>query len=256
MTSIKNPRRKIALIGGTGLCDFSGLNFTHSFNDSNQWGELSSAIEWGEFNGREVYFLARHGRDHNIPPHQVNYRANLCALKALGVTDIIAVNAVGGISALMQAEAICIPDQIIDYTWGRGATFFEAHPNNVLAGVTHIDFSYPYDENLRQALMAAAEAINVSVIKEGVYGATQGPRLETVAEINRMARDGCDIVGMTGMPEAALARELEINYACLSLVVNPAAGKSESVITKDEIHQAVENGMGKVKSIIKAYLNA
>jgi len=182
----------------------------------------------------------------------VNYRANLWALKQAGAEAILAVNAVGGIHAAMDTGHFCVPHQLIDYTSGREHTYFA----DDLEQVTHIDFSYPYSEPLREQLIAALAAEGCAYSSHGVYACTQGPRLETVAEIARLERDGCDIVGMTGMPEAALARELDLAYACLALVVNPAAGKSTAVITMAEIEQALHDGMGKVKSTLARVLAA
>jgi 5'-methylthioinosine phosphorylase len=196
--------------------------------------------------GYRILFLARHGHPHRVPPHQVNYRANLWALQNLYATDVIAVNAVGGITRNMTRQALVVPVQVIDYTHGRDSTIFEGE----MSTVTHVDFSYPYTERLRQLLLKSAKAVAEPVINGGVYGATQGPRLETVAEIFRMEQDGCDLVGMTGMPEAALARELKLNYASLSVVVNPAAGKGEGVITLKEIEENLEAGMERVKRIL------
>ena len=181
---------------------------------------------------------------------RVNYRANLWALKQAGAEAILAVNAVGGIHTAMGTGHFCVPHQLIDYTSGREHTYFA----DDLEQVTHIDFSYPYSEALRQQLIAALAAEGVGYSSQGVYACTQGPRLETVAEIARLERDGCDIVGMTGMPEAALARELGLDYACLALVVNPAAGKSTAVITMAEIERALHDGMGKVKSTLARVL--
>ncbi|VTM09395.1 5'-methylthioadenosine phosphorylase [Pseudomonas aeruginosa] len=177
-----------------------------------------------------MLFLARHGHPHRFPPHQVNYRANLWALKQAGAEAVIAVNAVGGIHAAMGTGHLCVPHQLIDYTSGREHTYFAGD----IEQVTHIDFSHPYDEPLRQRLIEALRALGLEHSSHGVYACTQGPRLETVAEIARLERDGNDIVGMTGMPEAALARELDLPYACLALVVNPAAGKSVGIITMAE----------------------
>lgn len=200
--------------------------------------------------GERVLFLSRHGHPHALPPHKVNYRANLLALQQLGADRIIAVNAVGGIRSDMGSGQIAIPDQIIDYTWGRESTFFDGE----YRPLEYIDFTYPYDSALRQTLIDAARASAIEVVAEGVYGATQGPRLESVAEIIRMERDGCDLVGMTGMPEAVLARELSIPYACLCLVVNPAAGKSDDLITMDDVRAVIGTGMGRVRDLIAASL--
>lgn len=235
-----------AIIGGTGLTQLEGLTLKDAIELDTPYGAPSAAIQRGEFAGREVLFLARHGHPHRFPPHQVNYRANLWALKQAGADAILAVNAVGGIHAAMGSGHLCVPHQIVDYTWGREHTFFAGD----IEHVTHIDFSHPYDEPLRQKLIAALQTSGYAYSSHGVYAATQGPRLETVAEIAKLERDGCDIVGMTGMPEAALARELDLPYACLSLVVNPAAGKSSGIITMAEIEQALHEGIDKVREVL------
>lgn len=235
-----------AIIGGTGLTQLEGLTLTQAQELETPYGMPSAPVLHGEYAGHEVLFLARHGHPHRIPPHQVNYRANLWALKRAGAEAVIAVNAVGGIHAAMGSGHLCVAHQVIDYTWGREHTFFAGE----LDHVTHIDFSYPYDEALRGKLIEALQVLGHPHSSHGVYGATQGPRLETVAEIARLERDGCDIVGMTGMPEAALARELELPYACLALVVNPAAGKSSGIITMAEIEQALAGGIDKVKAVL------
>ena len=239
-----------AIIGGSGLTRLEGLDIRQSLAVDTPYGAPSAEVQIGEYAGKEVLFLARHGHPHRIPPHRVNYRANLWALKQAGAEAILAVNAVGGIHPAMVTGHFCVPHQLIDYTSGREHTCFADN----LEQVTHIDFSNPYSEHLRQQLMAALAAEGVGYSGQGVYGCTQGPRLETAAEIARLERDGCDIVGMTGMPEAALARELELDYACLALVVNPAAGKSAAVISMAEIEQALRDGMGKVVSTLARVL--
>lgn len=236
----------LAIIGGTGLAALEGLTLQDSIGVETPYGTPSANIERGELNGSTVFFLARHGKEHSLTPHSVNYRANIWALQSLGVTRILGVNAVGGINDSMGPEVIVIPDQIIDYTWGRQSSFSEE--NNVI----HADFTYPYTEELRQRLLEAAEKVSVSVCDGGVYGATQGPRLETAAEINRLEKDGCDIVGMTAMPEAILARELDMQYANISLVVNNAAGRSEGLITMDDIQRVLDAGMGRVRMLLGA----
>lgn len=241
-----------AIIGGTGLTEYPGLEIQEQKIIQTPLGQTSAPLIFGELMGQAVVFLARHGHPHKLPPHKVNYRANLLALQEVGVTEIIAVNAVGGITQSMDAEAICIPDQIIDYTHGREDSFFDG----VFRPLDHVDFTHPYDGDLSARLYFAAESKNIQVKKGGVYAATQGPRLETAAEIRRLENDGCDVVGMTGMPEAVLARELNIPYACLALVVNKAAGKSDEVITMDEIYQALNQGIHKVQAIIAGYLAA
>lgn len=236
----------VGIIGGTGLTTLSGLEITGEREVQTPWGAPSSPLVEGILGEQRVIFLSRHGNPHRIPPHQVNYRANLWALQNAGVRTVVGVNAVGGIHPAMGPAHIVIPDQIIDYTWGRGSTFFEGE----LDAVTHIDFSFPYTESARAVLVEAASKLDVPISDFGVYGATQGPRLETAAEIVRLERDGCDLVGMTGMPEASLAAELKLNYVCLGLVVNWAAGKSDHIITMEEIEAAIEQGMSGVKRIL------
>lgn len=235
-----------AIIGGTGLTQLEGLTLSESLPIETPYGAPSAPLQRGRYAGREVLFLARHGHPHRFPPHQVNYRANLWALKQAGAEAVIAVNAVGGIHAAMGTGHLCVPHQLIDYTSGREHTYFAGD----IEHVTHIDFSHPYDEPLRQRLIEALRALGLAHSSHGVYACTQGPRLETVAEIARLERDGNDIVGMTGMPEAALARELDLPYACLALVVNPAAGKSAGIITMAEIEQALHDGIGKVREVL------
>lgn len=241
-----------AIIGGTGLTELDGLKISDARQIDTPYGPTSSPILMGNYAGHELLFLARHGHPHRIPPHEVNYRANLWALRQAGADQIIAVNAVGAISPDLSTGDFCVPDQIIDYTSGRKHTFFEGY----LEQVTHVDFSYPYDALLRKRLIAAAAAQGFACKNSGTYGCTQGPRLETVAEIRRLERDGCDVVGMTGMPEAALARELGLAYACLALVVNPAAGKGDGVITMHQIEQAVRIGMDKTRKVLARLLAA
>ncbi|MBW7470312.1 S-methyl-5'-thioinosine phosphorylase [Marinobacter sp. F4218] len=237
----------VGIIGGTGLTTLSGLEITGERPVETVWGAPSAPLVEGSLGDQPVVFLSRHGNPHRIPPHQVNYRANLQALYEAGVRTVVGVNAVGGIHPDMGPAHVVIPDQIIDYTWGRPSTFFEGD----LEEVTHIDFTWPYDADAREILVAAAASLGVSFSDFGVYGATQGPRLETAAEIRRMERDGCDLVGMTGMPEAVLAAELGMRYVCLGLVVNWAAGKSDHIITMAEIEEAIDKGMSSVKGMLE-----
>lgn len=239
-------RGLVGIIGGTGLTTLTGLEISGEQVVETPWGAPSAPLVFGRLEEQKIVFLARHGHPHRVPPHQVNYRANLWALHDAGVSTLVGVNAVGGIHPGMGPAHIVIPDQLIDYTWGRGHTFFEGE----LEGVTHIDFTYPYSDRARQVLIEAASELGLSHSASGVYGATQGPRLETAAEVLRMERDGCDIVGMTGMPEAALAAELSMDYVCLGLVVNWAAGKSDHIITMAEIEAAIEEGMAGILSIL------
>ncbi|MFC3606508.1 S-methyl-5'-thioinosine phosphorylase [Stutzerimonas tarimensis] len=239
-----------AIIGGTGLTELTGMTDLEPLHLDTPYGPPSAPVLRGEFAGRPVLFLARHGHPHRIPPHQVNYRANLWALKEAGAEAVLAMNAVGGIHMAMGSGHFCVPHQLIDYTYGREHTFFAG----ALEHVTHVDFSYPYDPALRQHLIAALAAEGYAFSDHGVYGCTQGPRLETAAEVVRLERDGCDIVGMTGMPEAVLARELDLPYACLSLVVNPAAGKTAGVITMAEIEAVLAEGIGKARAVLARVL--
>ena len=237
----------LAIIGGTGLTQLKSLDIINREIVHTPYGDPSGPITHGTLNGKAVVFLPRHGYNHTIPPHKVNYRANIWALKEAGASNILSVAAVGGIRADMQGSVIAVPDQIIDYTWNRINTYFEEG----LQHVTHIDFTQPYCEHMRQLIIRAAATANVTVIPEGTYAATQGPRLETAAEINRFERDGCDMVGMTGMPEAALAREQELCYAVCAVVANPAAGRGAGEITMEDIERQLVTGMDQVKLILE-----
>ena len=244
---------ELGVIGGTGVYDFPGLQDVERREAATPFGPASGPVVTGRLVGRPVAFLARHGEGHALAPHRVNYRANLWALHACGARTIVGVNAVGGIRDDMGPQAVVVPDQIIDYTHGRVSSFCDVEG----AKVEHIDFSDPYDAGMRQRLLAAAARARVTVIDGGCYGATQGPRLETVAEIARMRRDGCDLVGMTGMPEAVLARELKIDYACLALVANWAAGcgpRSGIPISLPEIFQNLAVAAGRVPLILSQFL--
>ncbi|HEY0634618.1 MAG TPA: S-methyl-5'-thioinosine phosphorylase [Gammaproteobacteria bacterium] len=241
---------QLAIIGGTGLTSLKDLTITRREVMHTPYGEPSGPLVYGELAGSEVVFLPRHGSGHTIPPHKVNYRANIWALKESGARKVIAVNAVGGIRAELTPGRLVIPDQIIDYTWGRTNTYFEEGLNHV----THIDFTQPYCEEMRQQLINAARKASLDLHEEGCYAATQGPRLETAAEIDRLERDGCDLVGMTGMPEAALARELELCYACCAVVANMAAGRGAGAITMAEIEHHLLGGMTQVRQLLEEVL--
>lgn len=240
----------IALIGGTGLTRLKEFNLDRQQIMDTPWGEPSAPLFYGKLAGNPVIFMPRHGAEHTLVPHKINYRANIWALHQAEVKTIIAVAAVGGIHPDAKPASIVIPDQIIDYTWGRASTFFE-DPDTP---VTHIDFSWPYSENLRKKLISTANHHSIPVLKHGVYGCTQGPRLETAAEITRMARDGCTLVGMTGMPEAALARELEIEYACCAVVANAAAGITNQQISMTDIEKNLGKGMRHAVKLLQAFL--
>lgn len=241
-------QQPVAVIGGTGLDQLESLLVERRQIVSTPFGSPSAALTFGWLEDKPVVFLARHGDRHTVPPHKINYRANLWALKKSGAKRIIAIAAAGGIARDMTPGAIAFPDQIVDYTYGRAQTYFEEG----LEHTVHVDFTYPYSEPLRNTLIAAARRQKLGAREYGVYGATQGPRLETASEIRRMERDGCQLVGMTGMPEAALARELEVEYATCAVIVNWAAGKSAGVITMDTIRQHLATGMEKVKRLLEA----
>lgn len=238
---------ELAIIGGTGLTSLTNLEITKREVVHTPYGEPSGSLTYGTLGGKEVVFLPRHGPGHTIPPHRINYRANIWALKHTGVTKVVAVAAVGGISPELKPGMLVIPHQIIDYTWSRMNTFFEES----LSHVTHIDFTEPYCAELRALLIKSCEEANLEVCREGIYGAMQGPRLETTAEINRLERDGCTMVGMTGMPEAALAREVELCYATCAVVANWAAGRGAGAISMDEIEHTLKEGANKVRTLLE-----
>ena len=230
---------ELAIIGGTGLYKLADLQDVEAHQPVTHYGALSGPVRVGTLDGHRVAFLARHGEGHSLPPHKINYRANLAALKALGAQRVLALNTVGGITERFGPRVLGCPDQLIDYTWGRISTICEEPGTEVI----HVDFGEPYTRSLREAVVAAATKAGVTLVDGGCYGATQGPRLETRAEIARMRRDGCDLVGMTGMPEAGLAREMGLDYACLAIVANWAAGAGpdpDEVITLQDVLDNVE----------------
>lgn len=238
----------LAIIGGTGLTQLDGLDVKKRLIVRTPYGDPSQPLIFGEIAGREVIFLARHGGGHNIPPHAVNYRANIFALHMQGVTEIAAIATVGGIHPSLTSGVIAIPHQMIDYTYGRAHTFHDG----VDRPVRHTDFTRPYCDNLRNKWISAAKLAGEAVVNEGVYAAMQGPRFETAAEIIRLERDGATMVGMTGMPEAVLARELDISYAAACPVANVAAGKGESArgIHYEDLMQHLNATMVRVRNII------
>ncbi|WP_295583045.1 S-methyl-5'-thioinosine phosphorylase [uncultured Lamprocystis sp.] len=221
----------LAIIGGSGFQRLPGLQVVEVKPLDTPFGAISVPLVYGRLAGHWVLFLPRHGEGHRLPPHRINYRANLWALHVGGAQRVLGLAAVGGITARFGPRVFAVPDQVIDYTHGRDQSF---HDDDAVA-VTHVDFTDPYCPELRMDLLHACAVAGVAAIDDATYGVTQGPRLETAAEITRMERDGCDLVGMTGMPEAALARELGLCYASLAFVVNWAAGKGEGAITMTEI---------------------
>ncbi|PJK00926.1 5'-methylthioadenosine phosphorylase [Lysobacteraceae bacterium NML91-0213] len=243
----------LAVIGGTGLYRIAELDNVDTHQPPTRYGALSGPVRVGTLEGLRVAFLARHGEGHSVPPHRINYRANLAALQALGARRVIALNTVGGITERFGPRVLACPDQLIDYTWGRTSTFCEEEGTDVL----HVDFGEPYTPSLRAQLLQAARAAGVDVVDGGCYGATQGPRLETRAEIARLRRDGCDLVGMTGMPEAGLARELGLEYACLAIVANWAAGCADAdEITFQEVLDNVAAVSASIPAILRRFLTS
>ena len=247
----KKTRSSVAplgIIGGSGLEGLANLQVTRRQGVTTPYGKPSGPLTVGLMAGRKVIFLARHGDGHTIPPHEVNYRANIWALHAQKVKTVVAIATVGGIRVDMKPGALAVPEQIVDYTHGRKASYFGTDKR----GVKHVDFTHPYCEKLRRLLLEAAARAGIPAIAGGTYGATQGPRLETAAEINRLERDGADMVGMTGMPEAALAREMGLCYAALAVVVNHAAGRGTSAqsISHTAITEISRDAMAHARRIL------
>lgn len=236
----------LGIIAGTGALELFEILEERPL--TTVWGSPSAAPARVSLGQLDAWLLARHGRPHRIPPHRIDYRANIAVLAELGVTRIVAINAVGSIDPALQPGALVVPDQLIDYTWGRAQSFSDSaeHP------LEHIEFGQPFSGNLRALLAAAAARSGIEIHAGGCYGVTQGPRLETAAEITRMARDGCTLVGMTAMPEAALAREAGLDYASLCVVANPAAGLAREPISIAEIHAVLARAMDRVGSLLKA----
>ena len=241
---------QLGIIGGTGLAQLRGLQVTAAHAVTTPFGAPSAAVSEGRLGDNRLFFLQRHGDNSRIPPHKVNYRANIWALQSLGVDEIVGINAVGGISSAMAAGSLVIPDQLIDYTWGREHTFDDGSSGPL----QHIDFTEPYDRELRTALVSVAAQAGIACQPAAVHGVTQGPRLETAAEVRRMAADGCDVVGMTGMPEAALARGPGLAYAAGRIVVNPRAGLGAQPISLAMMHDILQRETVVVATLLQAVL--
>lgn len=240
----------IGLIGGSGLSQLEGLILEQQMQRETPFGEPSAPLMIGRYADKTVAFLPRHGEHHTIPPHFINYRANIWAFHQLGVEQILAVASVGGITEPYMPGTIALPDQLIDYSWGRESSF----ASEDFSAVKHIDFTYPFDETLRQQIQLAANSEEMTVIDGGTYAVTQGPRLETAAEIQKLKNDGADMVGMTAMPEAALARELNIAYASIAVVANQAAGLSSHPLTIEAILDTMDDSMGLVRRLLKGVI--
>jgi 5'-methylthioinosine phosphorylase len=240
----------LAVIGGSGLYHLDDTSAVERFSVATPYAAEPVGLALEHTPAGTVWFLPRHGREHSVAPHLINYRANLKALHEVGVDTVIAVNAVGGIAEQMQPGTLVLPNQLIDYSWGREHTFFTgAHALD-----KHVDFTWPYDRELATLLLQCGHMLDIPIQASAVYACTQGPRLETAAEIRKLKRDGCDIVGMTGMPEAGLARELGMRYACIALVVNRAAGMGADAIMHDDIMRHLGEGVGKVRALLLAAL--
>lgn len=242
---------RLAIIGGSGFNALSSLEVERRDVVETPYGATSAPVTWGRLGGCPVLFLPRHGETHQIPPHRINYRANLRALADAGARQVIGLGAVGGIAADCPPGQLCLPDQIIDYTHGRHASFYQGEAGD--PPLDHVDFTQPYCADLRAELLKASERAGLVMRTQGCYGATQGPRLESAAEIRRMARDGCDLVGMTGMPEAALARELTLCYAALCFVVNWAPGLTDGPVTMAEIKTQLAACAGTVERLLLTF---
>ena len=238
----------LAVIGGSGFAQLEALREAESFAPDTPYGPISAPILCGNLGDRRILFLPRHGEVHRLPPHRINYRANIWALHAQGADRVLGLAAVGGITGGFGPRTFAVPDQIVDYTYGREHTFSDGEA----APVLHVDFTEPYCPRLRKLLLHACVCAGVPVADRATYGATQGPRLESSAEIVRLERDGCDLVGMTGMPEAALAREMGLSYASLAFVVNWAAGKGSGAISMQEIGEHLAYCVGRVEQVLAA----
>lgn len=243
---------RLAVIGGSAADAVQGLQREGATWPETRWGKPSAPVHHARLGDASLLWLARHGEPHAIAPHCINYRANLAALAACGATHILALNTVGGIAEDARAGTLWVPAQLIDYTWGREGSYHDG----VMQPLEHVEFGDPYHAGLREALLGAAVAAAVTLHPGGVYGCTQGPRLETAAEIRRMRRDGCDLVGMTGMPEAALARELGLPYASLAMVVNPAAGIGAEPVSMEAIRRESGACMAQASRVLAALLAA
>ncbi|MDJ0813673.1 MAG: S-methyl-5'-thioinosine phosphorylase [Woeseiaceae bacterium] len=238
-----------AIIVGSGFEEFATAGQPQRVDT--RFGEPSAPIRPVDFGGSSVLVLPRHGDRHEFPPHLVNYRANLVALQDLGAASVIALNTVGVISDVREAGQVAVPDQVIDYTSGREHTIH----NTPQPGFAHIEFTEPFSGGLRARILDAASKAGVDCYDGGVYAATQGPRLETAAEVDRLERDGADYVGMTGMPEASLAMELGLEYACLSMIVNKAAGRGEKPI-HDDVESSTLSARSQAMKILDAFFES
>lgn len=246
----------LGVIGGSGFGQLADFSVSELRKPDTPYGKPSDSYLTGYFHQKKIVFLPRHGENHSIPPHKINYRANLFGFRLLGIREIVSLAAVGGISDHCAPRSIVIPDQIIDYTCNRAHTYYDGSGcvhELIGSALEHIDFSWPYSGVIRRKLIDAARSAGVPCVDHGVYGVTEGPRLETAAEINRLERDGADIVGMTAMPEAGLARELGIAYGSIALVVNAAAGRDPDGVSMETITDNLSRVTPKALKILEYY---
>jgi 5'-methylthioadenosine phosphorylase len=239
----------LGIIGGSGLYKIEGITLRKTKKVKTTFGKPSDSYKIGALSDREIVFLPRHGAKHSIPPHKVNYRANVWGFKELGVKRIIAISAVGGISPKVSPGAIVVPDQIIDMTSNREATFHEKD------NAVHVDFTEPYCPEMRRSIIGASKTKGIDIKASGTYVCVNGPRLETRAEIQFFSRIGADIVGMTAMPEAALVREVEICFGGISVVTNYAAGVKKRSLRANEVGEVMKEAMGNLGALLEALLH-
>lgn len=236
----------LALIGGTGLTELD--DSAESLEVETPYGATSAAIRVVATKPLRLLFLPRHGNPHRFPPHRVNYRANMWALREAGARHILAVSAVGGIGEGYVPGVLAAPDQLIDYTWGREHTYSDSADVELV----HVDFTRPYDGLTRRSLLAAASKAAISLVDGGCIGVFQGPRLESAAEIERARRDGCHMAGMTSLPEAGLARELGVDYAGLAVISNYAAGVTAELLSEENIAATLKEPMQRVRRLVES----
>jgi 5'-methylthioadenosine phosphorylase len=241
---------EFGIIGGSGLYSLPGLEISGEEQVSTPYGGPSDSYKLGKLAGKEIAFLPRHGSGHNIQPHRINYRANIWGFRQLGVIRLLSVFAAGGINRDIKPGTIVVPDQIIDYTSGRASTFYDE------TEVVHIDFTDPFCPDLRDYIIRAAAQAGAGIVKKGTYISVNGPRLETAAEIRAYSVLGADIVGMTAMPEASLAREAEICYAGLSVVTNYAAGISGQKLTVTEVKEVMSASEDSLRHVLKYFFGS
>jgi len=239
----------LALVGGTGLTELT--EHVETCVPDTPYGAPSAPVRIIETDPVRLLFLPRHGSPHRFPPHRVNYRANMWALREAGANHVLAVSAVGGITDSYAPGTLAAPDQLIDYSWGREHTYSDSGD----VPLVHVDFSHPYEGPLRKALLRCAASHSIDVIDGGCIGVFQGPRLESAAEVERARRAGCDMAGMTSLPEAGLARELGLDYAGIAVVSNWGAGVSGHLISEDDIAETLTEPMARVRTLVRAVVN-